>query len=142
MKILAPLVFMLFFSIQCFSNEKLFYVSGKVTNIEIVQDDISFYTWSIYLDVKLPKSLVEYGFDHQTEIEVEAIKKKDDQHPKNVHKFGRQGFHSEKDAKKFTNLVRNNKKMCFEIRESYLIKYLRAKAYMFSIEQILPNKDC
>lgn len=125
-----------------YSNEKSFLLSGEVVDIRIAPDDISFYTWSVYFDVKLNHSLSEQGFAEELNIDTNLVSKMDQAHPNKIHKFGRNGLYSEKDAKKFARKVKMNQPSCFEIKVPALLRYLKNQTFKLSIESLVDLKDC
>ena len=89
---------------------------GKAIEIKIVPDDISFYTWSVYIQVKLPWTLTaDDEFFEDLALDSTTIREFNQQNPTDIHEFGRQGFGNKKEARKFVRKLRLRKKACFVV---------------------------
>jgi len=109
-------------------------IPGKIQSVEIVQDDISFYTWSLYITFDVDDSWIPPPID-MPEINLKSkpiFFESCDTTMNNV-KFTRHGFHTETDAKKFYKRSKQGNKIILKIEEDDWENYVKGNQCLIHI---------
>lgn len=110
--------------------------TGKVKSIEIANDDISFYTWSIYVTMELRNCVAHNFFIVYEDIDSTDLNEICDAHPEKIFKFSKQGFHSEKEAKKFLNRIKVGDIATMVVSNEAMLNYIRGIGALIKLDEI------
>ena len=136
---LAFLFFALFIVVNAQNgdqNDRLMGIRGTITDMRHVQDDISFYTWSLYLTVDLGTSWFVYQDSLDIKIDTAEIHKGCDDVSLQKLKFNKCCFYSEKDIKQFPGVVHKGSRVKVYARKSSMEKFFRGESCQVKMEAI------
>ena len=131
--VLLPFLF-LSWIVSAQKQTDLISIPGKIKSIEIVQDDISFYTWSLYIVLDVNDSWDSPPIDMpEINLKSKPIFYESCDTSMDSIKFSRHGFHNEKDARSFYTKSKKGKKITLKIEVEDWENYVKGKKCLLYI---------
>ena len=121
-------------------NYQLIGIEGSISNIIISQDDISFYTWSLYLTIDIVGGWGVYLDSVGVKKNIDLLEKYCDNFSMEKLKFNRNCFYDQKAIEQFTGNIQEGDKVKIFVSKSSFDEFLNGQKCQIKMESILKVK--